>query len=66
MKELRSISDAPPMPFYVVVILIETKVLFTRNMLVWKRELKARKDEQIAFFPVCQPIQLEELKVYYG
>jgi len=64
VKELRSISDAPPMPFYVVVVLVEPKVLFTRNMMMWKREIKARKDEQITFFPVCHSTQLEALKVY--
>jgi hypothetical protein len=65
VQELVSIAQAPPMPFYVVIRLIDTQVLFTRNYLLWKREIEARKDEHIAFFPVCQSIQLEELKAYY-
>jgi hypothetical protein len=65
VRELVSIAEAPPLPFYVVIRLIETQVLFTRNYLLWKKEIKARKDEQVAFFPVCQPTQLEELRAYY-
>ena len=66
VKELRSILDAPPLPFYVLILLVDTKVLYTSNMLVWRRGIKAHKDEQTIFFPVSQDIQLEELKLYYS
>jgi hypothetical protein len=65
VRELVSIADAPPLPFYVVIRLVETQVLFTRNFLLWKKEIRARKDEQVAFFPVYQQTQLKELSLYY-
>ena len=64
MKELDSISNAPNLPFYVIIVMTDTKILYTSNIFIWQDKLREYINEQIVFFPVIQPIQLETIKQY--